>query len=85
MKTIIGYNVYRYADGSSEEFYGFVDTIGEAKELASRGKCLEESMYSTARLAGHCGGISAPDKENEDSEVTEWFGLGYDCAIAVFG
>jgi hypothetical protein len=83
MAKVTGYNVYRAADGCSEEFYGFVKTIDEAKALAATGNTLQECMYATATAAGHCGGISAPDKSNEDAESVEWFGDGWDCAVAV--
>lgn len=85
MAKIIGYNVYRSADGCAESFYGFAKTIDEAKDMASTGNRMEECMYSTAVAAGHCAGIKSPDKSNEDSEVAEWFGVdGYDCAVAVY-
>lgn len=82
--NVIGYNVYRAADGCSEEFYGFVETLDEARKLAEAGSSLPESLYATAEAAGHCGGLEAPDKTNE-GEVAEWFGDdGYDCAVQVF-
>lgn len=85
MKTVIGYNVYRAQDGSSPSYYGFAATLEEAKQLASKGRSLEESLWDTARTAGHCAGISAPDQSHEDEEPAAWFGEdGYDCAVAVF-
>lgn len=84
MLRLAGYNVYRMADGCDEEYYGFADTLEEAKKLVATGKRIEASMYDTAIAAGHCNGIAAPNKEYENDEVTEWFGeAGYDCAIAV--
>lgn len=84
-KNVIGYNVYRAADGSDEEFYGFVETLEQAKKLAKTGRSLEASMYATAEAAGHCAGLYAPDKSNE-GRVVEWFGDdGLDCAVEVYG
>lgn len=82
-RKLVGYNVYHAPEGSAESFYGFVDTLDEARELAAKGRALEASLYDTARAAGHCAGLSAPDKDGEDSDVTEWFGDD-DCAVAVY-
>lgn len=83
-RKIIGYNVYRAPEGSSPAFYGFVETIDEARELAATGRCLEKSLWDTARAAGHCAGINAPSGDEAD-EPEEWFGDdGYDCAVAVY-
>ncbi len=85
MKKIIGYNVYHAADGGAAEYYGFAATLDEAKELAARGRALQASLWDTARTAGHCDGLAAPDQTGEDDEVAEWFGAdGYDCAVAVW-
>lgn len=82
MSEIIGYNVYRLPDGCTEEFAGFVETQEQAEQLAKRGKTLPQSLYGTARAAGHCAGLYAPDKSGEDTEPTEWWGDF--CAVAVF-
>jgi len=83
MNKIIGYNVYRCADGCAEEFYGFAKSLAAARRLA-KGRSLAASMYDTARAAGHCGGLEAPDKSSEGGEVAKWFSQ-YNCAVAVFG
>jgi hypothetical protein len=44
---------------------------------------LEASLYDTARAAGHCAGLRAPNKEGEDSDVTEWFDDD-GCAVAIY-
>ena len=83
-RKIVGYNVYHAPDGSAPSYYGFVATIDEAKALAAKGRTLESSLWDTARAAGHCAGLYAPDQSDEDSEPAEWFGAdGYDCAVAV--
>lgn len=84
-KKIVGYNVYRAPDGCGESYYGFAKTLDDAKALAASGPSIEEALYDTARAAGHCAGIPAPDKSHEADEVEEWFGDdGYDCAVAVY-
>ena len=82
MNKIIGYNVYR-ADGYDERFYGFAKSLAAARRL-TKGRSLAESMYETARAAGHCGGLEAPDRIREDDEVAKWFDE-HNCAFAVFG
>lgn len=80
----IGYNVYYAPDGCAETFIGFAETLDKALTMT---ECagLEESLYETARAAGHCGGMSAPDKEHEADEPDEWFGPdGWHCAVPVF-
>jgi len=83
---IVGYNVYEAPDGCCESFLGVVSNLSEAYDLVNSGKVgLEESLYETARTAGHCGGLYAPEKQHEENEPTEWFGPdGFHCAVAVF-
>lgn len=86
-RQIIGYNVYNAPEGCSESYYGFAATLADARKLAAKGKgrALEASLYDTARAAGHCAGLSAPDKTNEADEPEEWFGDdGFDCAVRVY-
>ncbi len=72
------YHVFRAADGCGEQYLGSTTSIREAKRMAAqhargaRGD-LPESLYGTARAAGHCAGISAPPKVGE---AVEWFGKG---------
>lgn len=81
-----GYHVYYAPDGSGETYLGLADTLRDAYRLAAehhRGEALglEESMYGTARAAGHVAGYSAPD-EPEEREPVAWFGAGgWYCAI----
>ena len=82
--TIIGYNIYHAPDGCAPEFYGRTKTIAAGKSLAAAGRALPASLWDTARAAGHCGGLVAPEGR-EAEEPAEWFGGdGYDCAVAVF-
>lgn len=70
-RTITGYNVYT-ADNS---FCGHRATIEDARELASRSpEGLEESLWDTARKAGHCNGLRAPETTHEAEEPCEWAG-----------
>jgi len=84
----IGYNVYHAPEGGAESYLGFVKSLKAAKKLAAHGgrNELPEYLYDTARAAGHVYGLSAPDKENEASEPSAWFGGrgGYYCAVPVF-
>lgn len=87
-RKIVGYNVYHIPEGSAPAFYGFAETLADAKELAAKGRAkgraLEQSLWDTARAAGHCAGLVAPTGE-EAEEPAEWFGAdGWDCAVAVF-
>jgi len=81
--AILGYNVYRAPEGCAETFLGFVETLEEAHSLEGSAG-LPEHLYATARAAGHCDGVAAPDKSGEAEEPTEWFGRdGSYCAVAV--
>ena len=79
----MAYNIYHAPAGCAETYLGRVDTLDEAYELEGASG-LPEHLYETARAAGHCNGISAPDKSREAGEPTEWFGADDSyCAIAV--
>jgi hypothetical protein len=81
----IGYNVYHAPEGSCESYLGRVTSLRAARHLAATGRELHESMYGTARAAGHVCGLTAPDKSHEDDEPSAWFGRGsWYCAVAVF-
>lgn len=81
----IGYHVYHAPDGSGESYLGFATSLRAARRLAATGRELPESLYATARAAGHCAGLQAPDTSHEASEPTAWFGRGgYYCAVAVY-
>jgi hypothetical protein len=75
---IIGYNVYLAPDGGGEEFYGFRETLAEAKALAANPPKhpIHESEYGTARAMEPAAmwGIGAPDKEGEEEEASHWIG-----------
>jgi hypothetical protein len=83
-KRKIGYNVYYCPEGHGESFIGRVETLAEAWELEGASS-LPECLYDTARTAGHCAGLSAPDKTGEDLDRAEWFGSAGDhVAVPVF-
>jgi len=83
-KKLVGYNVYYAADGCGEVYLGFARNIKAARAMVGNGG-LPESEYGTARVAGHCGGMQAPDKSGEGEEAWEWFGEdGFTCAMPVF-
>jgi len=82
MRTI-GYNVYRCAEGCDPIFLGFATTLKGARRVRKTGG-LPRHLWETARAAGHCDGLSAPDTEGEDEAPAEWFGHAGDvCAVAV--
>ena len=84
-RKLVGYNVYEAPDGCAETYLGQVTSLRAARSLAARGGGLEESLYGTARAAGHCAGMSAPDKTGEVGEPVAWFGRdGWHCAVAVY-
>ena len=79
-----GYHVYHAPDGGGESFLGFASSLRAARRLAARGRELEASLYETARVAGHCGGLRAPDTSHEAAEPAAWFGRGgWYCAVPV--
>lgn len=81
-KKLIGFNVYHAPEGCAEVFLGFAKNLREAQSLVGKGG-LAQSDYGTARAAGHCAGMHAPDKSGEGKEPWEW--LGDDtCAMPVF-
>lgn len=70
-RKIAGYNVYRAADGCDEEYFGFASSLRTAR-IMCRGSALPRSEYGTARAAGHCAGLSAPDKSREIEDHYTW-------------
>lgn len=81
-----GYNVYDAPKGFSERYIGIAVSVEEARKLAKRFEdgsisSLEESLFYTAKIAGHCGGLSAPDKSGEDDEPAEYTGKNGNIAI----
>ena len=83
MKTTTGYNVYLATPGSDLSFFGFADTIAAAKELSRSGNSLDASDWGSAKAAGHCGGIAAPEGI-EDNDNVVWL-HGDFCAVPVMG
>jgi hypothetical protein len=76
-----GYNVYYRPEFGGEEYFGAASSQRAAKKLA-QGDGLCESQYATARAAGQCGGIEAPDSDGEDERMTIWFGRhGHYCLV----
>ena len=91
MQKTRGYNVY-YAPDGDETYLGIVASLRDARRLASRhvrGGGLPDCLYATAEAAGHCGGISAPDKSIEVDPADKrirWLGRGgWYCAVPLIG
>lgn len=86
---LIGYNVYYAPEGGGETYYGFAESLEDAKRLADNSPTgLDEALYQTAIAAGHCGGLEAPDKSFETKDLGSiiWFGDdGFYCAVPVYG
>ena len=67
------YNLYYAPDGCDEEYVGEYASLEEASVAAAAGKRgLEKSLWDTARAAGHCGGLYAPETMNETEDAYEW-------------
>jgi len=79
------YHVYYAPDGCDDCYVGEAASLDEARALMESGqKGLERSLWDTARAAGHCAGLVAPETEHEDDEPLEWGGPeGYHCIVAV--
>lgn len=81
------YRVYEAADGSDLVYCGEFDDLASAQEFAeSEPGGLPRSMWDTARAAGHCAGMTAPDggDEGEDDEPISWHGAeGTYCVVGV--
>lgn len=79
------YRIYKVPDGCSPSFCGERETLAEAKAFAETEPAgLERSLWDTARSAGHCDGMSAPDGGVEDDESISWHGpAGWHCVIGV--
>jgi hypothetical protein len=78
------YRVYYSPEGSDSQYCGEFESLDEAQEAAeSEPDGLEQCLWDTARAAGHCGGLSAPDA-GEEGEPLSWHGTdGWYCVIAV--
>lgn len=76
------YRVYEAAEGCDLVFCGERRTLAEARALAATEPTgLEKSLWDTARAAGHCGGLTAPDGGTEADEPCSWY--GNHCVVAV--
>lgn len=77
------YRIYDAPEGCDQIFCGEYDTLAEAQEAADgEPGGLPRSMWDTARAAGHCGGLTAPDGGTEDEEPISWHGESH-CVVAV--
>lgn len=79
------YRVYEAPEGCSQIFCGEFPTLQEAVACAdSEPAGLEKSLWDTARAAGHCGGMSAPEGGEEGDEPLSWHGAkGNYCVVRV--
>jgi hypothetical protein len=68
------YRVYWAPEGAGLSFVGDYPTMDDAHAAASADeRGLHESMWGTARAAGHVGGLIAPPQATED-EHGGWAG-----------
>lgn len=72
------YHVIRIPDGAGQEYFGSASTLGAARSLVKKADSgeivpLPQSLYDTARKAGHVMGIPAPPPLDNLS-VAEWTG-----------
>jgi hypothetical protein len=80
---IKGYNVYHAPDGCDPEFIGWVPDLEEAQSFVGLSG-LPKSLWGVARAAGHCGGMYAPEGEEDDDNITWLEGDdGCYCAVAI--
>jgi len=79
------YEVYYAPDGATQQYCGEFDSYEEAAEAAEQEpEGLTESLWETARAAGHVGGMYAPSGGDEDDEPLSWHGAdGFYCVIGV--
>jgi hypothetical protein len=70
------YRVYESPDGCDVSFCGSHDTYEQAVDAAEKEPAgLQKCDWETARKAGHCGGMYAPDPDGiEDDEPISWHG-----------
>ena len=81
MKT--AYRVYDAAEGCDLIFCGEYDTLAEAQSIAAAEPAgLGQSLWDTARAAGHCAGMTAPEGGDESDEPISWHGEHH-CVCAV--
>ena len=82
---VVKYRVYEAPDGCDPSFCAECDTLDEATTLAdSEPAGLPKSQWDTARAAGHCAGMSAPDGGEEDEAPISWHGeSGWHCVVKV--
>ena len=84
--TKTAYRVYLAPDGCDPSYCGEYSTIEEARDVAEREPAgLDACMWETARAAGHCGGMTAPDTAGrEDRDPLSWHGAsGNHCVVRV--
>lgn len=79
------WRVYYAPDGCDPSYCGECDTREEAETLAeSEPAGLPRAQWDTARTAGHCAGMTAPDGGEEDEEPASWHGAdGWYCVVRV--
>ena len=70
------YRLYCQPEGSIASYCGEFETRALAASAADRQpRGLSEDQWDTARRAGHCGGLTAPDSAGqEDDEPLLWVG-----------
>ena len=83
MKT--SYRVYHAPDGCDVSFCGEFASLAEAVAVAGQEPGgLPRDQWDTARAAGHCDGMYAPEGGVEDDEPLSWHGPeGYHCVSRV--
>src|ERR1700755_873554 len=84
-EKLVGYAVYRAADGCDEEYYGRVTSLRAARRLAANSSPTPKWMYDTHRAARD--GVATPslDENEREGEASDWFGPGgCNCACPIF-
>ena len=80
------YRVIHAPEGSDPSYCGEFDSLTDAQAYAAtEPDGLESSLHDTARAAGHCAGMHAPDTAGDESpEAISWHGSdGWHCVCRV--
>lgn len=78
----MAYRVYRAPDGCDPMYCGEFDEYDAAvRHAESEPVGLEKCLWQTARAAGHCAGMHAPDDCEESDEPVSWHGAEGDYCV----
>lgn len=84
-KDVVRYRVYEAREGHDLVYCGEYPTYDEAVRIAeTEPDGLPESLWGTAKSAGHVAGKQAPEAVEECEEPESWHGReGWHCVVRV--